>query len=158
MITLSLVTSAVLVGNLASADPAPPWASRANPEVTLQADGSGQRSAQDTVKCTLFANKPNYSGGKITGTGGISSCTPHAPYSCNSEDDVQIYLTAGWTTAASSPRQYNCPPPSRSTTTSLSCDSTSTAYSYRTLTVGSIFYGTTDSGTATSSVLSVKCL
>lgn len=159
MITLSLVTSAVLVGNTASAEPAPPEESQANPEVTLAVSGDEQSPA-DTVICDLYASKPNYSGGKITGTGGIRSCTPHAPYSCNSEDDVQLYLTGPgtWTTVASSPRQYNCPPPSRSTTATLSCDSTSATYSYRTFVVGSIFYGTTDSGTATSSVLNVKCL
>ncbi|MFI8186728.1 hypothetical protein ACIF70_40540 [Actinacidiphila glaucinigra] len=39
----------------------------------------------------------------------------------------------------------------------MSCDSTSTAYSYRTETLGTIVYGSTDTHTAYSAVLSVKC-
>ncbi|MFF3920580.1 hypothetical protein ACFYZB_45765 [Streptomyces sp. NPDC001852] len=115
---------------------------------------------KDVVYCDLFANKPNYSGGKITGTGGISSCSPHTPFSCSSEADLQIYLTGPgrWETQAASPRQHSCPPPARSTKASSSCDPSSTTYSYRTETLGTIYYGETSSGTAYSNVLNVKCL
>ncbi|MFG2463604.1 hypothetical protein ACGFWE_42120 [Streptomyces sp. NPDC048523] len=87
---------------------------------------------EHVITCALFANKPNYSGGKITGTGGISGCAPSTP------------------DAGSSARQHNCPPPARSTTAPVNCDSTSTTYSYRTVTLATIVHEGTDSGTATS--------
>ncbi|MGW2240793.1 hypothetical protein [Streptomyces sp. NPDC001759] len=107
----------------------------------------------------MYASKPNYSGSKITGTGGISSCEPSTPDACSSEADVEVYLSGpGWVTAAASSRQHKCPPPSRSTTASLSCDPSSETYSYRTVTLGAIVHEGTDSGTATSTTLKVKCL
>ncbi|MDT9701114.1 hypothetical protein [Streptomyces sp. P17] len=116
-------------------------------------------SPQHVITCTLFANKPNYSGGRITGTGGISGCVPSTPDACASETEVEVYLSGpGWQTAAQSPRQYKCPPPARSTTAALSCDPISTTYSYRTVTLGTIVHEGTDSGTSTSTVLNVKCL
>ncbi|MCX5357345.1 hypothetical protein OG864_00935 [Streptomyces sp. NBC_00124] len=116
------------------------------------------RSPQHVVTCALFASKPNYSGSKITGTGGISGCTG-TPDACASEVDLEVYLSGpGWVTAATSARQLKCPPPARSTTASLSCDSSASTYSYRTVTLGTIVHDGTDSNTATSAVLNVKCL
>lgn len=112
------------------------------------------------VTCTAFANKPNYSGGTITGTGGISSCTPHAPDACASETTVEIYLSGpgAWEPAGASKRQALCPPPARSTTATVSCDPASSTYSYRTETLATIVYGSTDSTTVCSSQLNVACL
>jgi hypothetical protein len=157
VIVLSLATSAALIGNGASADPAPPSESKANPKVILEVGGVD--SPEYVITCALFANKPNYSGGKITGTGGISGCVPNAPDACASEADVEVYLSGpGWTTAATSARQHKCPPPARSTTAKLSCDPSSSTYSYRTVTLGTIVHEGTDSNTSTSAVLNVKCL
>ncbi|MFI6936815.1 hypothetical protein [Streptomyces sp. NPDC050287] len=41
----------------------------------------------------MFANKPNYGGGKITATGGISGCVPNAPDACASEVDLEVYIS-----------------------------------------------------------------
>ncbi|MEU5893087.1 hypothetical protein ABZ835_40570 [Streptomyces sp. NPDC047461] len=117
------------------------------------------RSSQHVIKCALFANKPNYSGSRITGTGGISGCVPEAPDACASEVDLEFYLPGpGWVTAAASARQTKCPPPARSTTAALACDSTADTYSYRSVTLGTIVHDGTSSNTATSAVLNVKCL
>ncbi|MFF3968074.1 hypothetical protein ACFYZI_41805 [Streptomyces griseorubiginosus] len=157
VIVLSLVTAAALMGNGASAEPAPPSESQANPEVSLNVGGA--ESPQHIITCALFANKPNYSGGKITGTGGISGCVPSAPDACSSEADVEVYLSGpGWVTAGASSRQHKCPPPARSSTATVSCDPSSTTYSYRTVTLGTIVHEGTDSNTATSNLLNVKCL
>ncbi|MFI2765531.1 hypothetical protein ACH5A3_43140 [Streptomyces echinatus] len=128
--------------------------------MTLEASGTSEEAVRDTVYCDLFANKPNYSGGKITATGGISSCSPHTPFSCSSEADLQIYLTGPgrWVVHAAGARQHSCPPPARSSKASFDCDPSSTTYSYRTETLGTIYYGETSSGTAHSNVLNVKCL
>ncbi|MGW3148827.1 hypothetical protein ACWDG1_29960 [Streptomyces sp. NPDC001177] len=160
LIAVSFTACVVLVGGVAVADPAPPSATKAEPIVKLTAGGATGGSVQDTVYCDLFANKPNYSGGKITATGGISACHPHTPFSCSSEADLQIFLTGPgvWETHATSRRQHNCPPPARSSTASADCDPSSTTYSYRTETLGTIYYGETSSGTAHSNVLNVKCL
>ncbi|UUU32290.1 hypothetical protein JIX56_21585 [Streptomyces sp. CA-210063] len=148
---------ALAIGSGAMAEPAPPSEQIGNPEVTLRVEESPD--AAEAITCQIFANKPNYSGGKITGTGGLSSCAGGTPLACNSEVDLQIYLSGpGWTTAGASPRQHRCPPPARSTTASVSCESTSQTYSYRSQTLGTITAGSTDSDTATSSTLNVKCL
>ncbi|MEU3341940.1 hypothetical protein [Streptomyces sp. NPDC006668] len=125
----------------------------------MEASQASPDSANAEISCDLFASKPNYSGGKITGTGGISSCSGGTPLACNSEVDLQIYLSGpGWTTAAASGRQYKCPPPARSTTASLSCKSSDETYSYRSETLGTITAQSTSSGVVTSPALNVKCL
>ena len=157
VIALALLTSVALTGNEASADPAPPSASKANPNVLLKV--GDDRSPEHVITCALFANKPNYSGSKITGTGGISGCVPEPPDACSSEADLEVYLSGpGWVTAATSARQHKCPPPARSTTATLSCDPSSETYSYRTVTLGTIVHEGTDSNTSTSTTLNVKCL
>ncbi|MFG3353794.1 hypothetical protein [Streptomyces sp. NPDC048001] len=147
-----------LLGGIAVADPAPPAASKPKSGVTLTVGGG--ESAQHIITCALFANKPNYSGGIITATGGMSGCVPSTPEGCASEVDLQVYLSGPgvWSTAAASTRQTRCPPPARSTTARMNCDSDTTSWSYRTDTLASICHdGTTDSNTSTSAVLSVKC-
>ncbi|GHE71910.1 hypothetical protein GCM10018785_45210 [Streptomyces longispororuber] len=115
------------------------------------------------VKCTLFANKPNYSGSKLTATGGIRKCTPRPPAACAFEVELQFYEQNGpgpgtWVTHATSDRSRACPPPSRSEKAGASCRPAPKKYSYRTLTYGAIVDGGgTDTGSATSGVLAVKC-
>ncbi len=154
----ALAATAAFAGSTASADPAPPGASKVKPEATLSV--KDVRSPKHVITCALFANKPNYSGGKITATGGISGCVPNAPDACASEVDLELYLPGPdqWTTAAASSRQHKCPPPARSTKATLSCDSTSTTYIYRTKTLATIVHEGTDSNTSTSRTLHVKCL
>jgi hypothetical protein len=115
------------------------------------------------VTCEVFANKPNLSGTRITGTGGISSCTGGSPASCNSEVDVEFYnnYSGTWMTGGSGPRQYSCPPPLRSSSASATCEShpgdPNTAW--RSFTLGTIvaYGGGTSTGRAYSSVLYVPC-
>jgi hypothetical protein len=155
MIILSLFASASLTANGAWADPVPSSDSTPHPTATMQVGSSPAH----VITCALFANKPNYSGNKITGTGGLSGCVPGPPDACSSEADLEVYLSGpGWVTAAASARQHSCPPPARSTTASLICDSSPATYSYRTLTLASIVHEGTDSNTSTSTVLNVKCL
>ncbi|MFI7320162.1 hypothetical protein [Streptomyces venezuelae] len=95
--------------------------------------------ADAVIVCKLFANKPNYSGGKITATGGIKSCSPRPPDACSFEADLEFYQQDGpgpgvWVTRASSRRGNTCPPPARSKTAAGSCSPSSKTYSYRTLT------------------------
>ncbi|MGW0425091.1 hypothetical protein [Streptomyces sp. NPDC003015] len=158
LIVASLAATAAFAGSPASAEPTPSGASKAHPRTTLTVEDAN--SPEHVITCALFANKPNYSGGKITGTGGISGCVPSTPDACASEADLELYIAGAdeWTTVAASSRQHKCPPPARSTTAALSCDSTSTTYIYRTKTLGTIVHEGTDSGTATSTTLHVKCL
>ncbi|MER5473507.1 hypothetical protein ABZX90_26065 [Streptomyces sp. NPDC002935] len=58
-------------------------------EVSASLDGAA--AASDTVFCTYRAEKPNCSANKMTGVGGIKNCTPHAPFSCNSESEIEWY-------------------------------------------------------------------
>lgn len=158
LLVAALAATTAFAGSTASAEPAPPGASKANPKATLAVKDA--HSPKHVITCAMFANKPNYSGGKITATGGISGCVPSTPDACASEVDLELYLPGPdeWTTVAASSRQHRCPPPARSTTATLSCDSTSTTYIYRTKTLATIVHEGTDSGTSTSSTLHVKCL
>ncbi|GGY34847.1 hypothetical protein GCM10010384_47360 [Streptomyces djakartensis] len=158
LLVSALAATAAFAGSTASAESTPPGASKARPITTLTVEDA--KSPAHVITCTLFANKPNYSEGKITGTGGISGCAPSTPDACASEADLELYLPGPdeWTTVAASSRQHRCPPPARSTTAALSCDSTSTTYIYRTKTLGTIVHEGTDSGTATSRTLHVRCL
>ncbi|AZP22789.1 hypothetical protein EJC51_46165 [Streptomyces aquilus] len=143
------------------AEPAPPSQQDSHPEVTLGVTAASESpdGADAEINCILFANKPNYSGNKITGTGGISSCSGGTPVACSSEVDLQVYLAGpGWVTSAASGRQHKCPPPARSTSATQECDPQPDSWSYRSETLGTITAGTTSSGVATSGILNVKCL
>ncbi|MDN3057047.1 hypothetical protein PH213_21365 [Streptomyces sp. SRF1] len=132
------------------------------PEVTLSVDDSPSPDA--VITCTLYASKPNHSGSKVTGTGGISSCAGGTPASCNSEVDVEFYnnYSNQWMTGGSGPRQTKCPPPLRSSSASATCTNKpgDPNTGWRTVTVGTIVSpnGSHDSGTAYSSVLYVPCV
>jgi hypothetical protein len=141
-------------------DPAPPGSYTPRPTDQISVPAPASLAPDDSVVCAAFANKPNYSGGSITGTGGISSCTPHAPYSCASETTVQIYLSGpgSWEAAGASTRQLSCPPPTRSTTAVVHCSPASSTYSYRTEALVTVVYGNTATNTAYSAQLNVACL
>ncbi len=51
-------------------------------------------TAQDTsgaaATCLAYASKPNHSGSRMTGTGGLSSCSG-GPVACTSEADLEYY-------------------------------------------------------------------
>lgn len=102
------------------------------------------RGAEADIKRTLFANKPNYSGSKLTATGGIRKCTPRPPAACAFEAELQFYEQNGpglgtWVTRAMSDRSRAYPPPSHSEKAGAGCRSASKKYS------------------ATSGVLEMKC-
>ncbi|MGW2721157.1 hypothetical protein [Streptomyces sp. NPDC001492] len=123
---------------------------------------AGTSTVDDEVDCTFRAEKPNYSGNKMTGVGGIKSCSPHAPFSCNSESEIESYDPGPgrWITVAQSDPQHKCPPPYRTTTAPYTCDyrSTDPLYSYRTRVIGSIFYGETANADVSGKVLEARCL
>lgn len=153
LLVAALCATAAFAAPTASAEPDPPG-TKANPRATLTVG-----SPAHVITCALFANKPNYSGGKITATGGISGCVPNAPDACASEVDLEVYIPGAgqWSTAASSRRQLSCPPPARSTAATMSCDPSSTEYIYRAKTLATIVHEGTDSNTSTSSTLHVRC-
>jgi hypothetical protein len=132
-----------------------------NPVTQLSADDPSN-GAQDVVTCTLIAAKATYSGGVVTGTGGIKSCAPHAPDACRSEVDVMWYNPGPgvWSVVGSGPTQYNCPPPYRSSKASVRCDSGTQIpnQQYRARTFGTIVHGGTDTGFAHGEILTVRCL
>ncbi|MFE5560322.1 hypothetical protein [Streptomyces sp. NPDC056544] len=131
------------------------------PNVTLTATDPS-RSADDRVTCAISVAKPNFSGGAITAVGGFKSCTPHAPWECNSETDIEWYAPGPgrWLTVGTSARVYGCPPPFRAGTARAYCEwrNGDPLYYYRTNTLGTIYYGSTDTDTATSSPLGIPCL
>ncbi|WP_225828499.1 hypothetical protein [Streptomyces naphthomycinicus] len=136
-------------------------------EQTIHASAGGATTPDgsmpdDSVSCTFRAEKPNYSGSKMTGVGGIKSCTPHAPFSCNSESEIEWYNPGPgrWLTVAQSNTQHQCPPPYRTTTAAYACEyrSSDPLYSYRTRVIGSIFYGETQSADVSGQILQVRCL
>ncbi|MDX3587643.1 hypothetical protein [Streptomyces europaeiscabiei] len=121
-------------------------------------------SPEAVIVCDLYASKPNHSGSRITGVGGIRSCAGGTPASCNSEPSVEFYndFSNRWMEGGPGRRQHLCPPPLRSTTAAATCTNhpgdRNTAW--RTVTIGTIVSpnGDRDSGTAYSSVLYVPCV
>lgn len=80
--------------------------------------------------------------------------------SCNSEVDLQIYLSGPGAMGrrGERPPTVQLSPPLRSTTASVACSSSPDTYSYRSETLGTILASSTSTGTAVSDVLNVKCL
>ncbi|GAA0906233.1 hypothetical protein GCM10009574_098450 [Streptomyces asiaticus] len=133
------------------------------PPPPAQQDTHSTKIERDLTE-SYYASKPNHSGSKVTGTGGISSCAGGTPASCNSEVDVEFYnnYSNQWMTGGSGPRQTKCPPPLRSSSASATCTDKpgDPNTGWRTVTVGTIVSpnGSHDSGTAYSSVLYVPCV
>ncbi|MEU6175829.1 hypothetical protein ABZ832_28465 [Streptantibioticus parmotrematis] len=124
----------------------------------VASDGAKPNDAE----CNLFANKPNYSGSTITGTGGILSCSGDYA-ACASEITLQVYLPGPglWEPAAASVRQSLCPPPARSSTAyDRNCEKQPETYAYRVETVGTVTTagGGTGSKVFYGSQLNVACL
>ncbi|MFJ4715154.1 hypothetical protein [Streptomyces sp. NPDC088785] len=114
-----------------------------------------------SISCTFNAIKPNHSGSKMTGVGGIKTCSG-GPVACSSEADLEFYnnFSNMWMTAATS-RQHNCAPPARTSTSTATCVSHSgdPKVSWRTSTVGSFVAsdGRVGTGAVNSSLLSIGC-
>ncbi|MFF5435424.1 hypothetical protein ACFY5K_36200 [Streptomyces griseofuscus] len=113
------------------------------------------------MSCTFNALRPNHSGSRMTGTGGIKTCVG-APAACNSESDLEFYndFSRMWMTAATS-RQSQCAPPLRSSTAAATCVNHpgDPSVGWRTMTIGTLVSsgGQVGSGDAESPVLFVSC-
>ncbi|MEU9165801.1 hypothetical protein AB0D29_36705 [Streptomyces sp. NPDC048424] len=131
--------------------------------VELSVPDSSTPSTKDVVTCSLNAQRPNYSGSTMTGTGGILGCIPHRPQACNSEVDIELWAPGPgrWITVASSARQYACPPPYRNTTAAFTCEwrASDPFYYYRTRVLATIVEdGIVVSNDSTSESYGVRCL
>ncbi|MFK0261419.1 hypothetical protein ACIQU1_08820 [Streptomyces angustmyceticus] len=120
-----------------------------------------QDSDAHITTCDFYGSKPNHSGTRMTGTGGISTCTG-GPVACTSEVDLQFYnnFSHQWMTAGTK-RQSKCAPPLRSSTAAATCVNHpgDPKVAWRTSTVGTLVSsrGTHGSGTANGPVLYVPC-
>ncbi|MFI9724629.1 hypothetical protein ACIHFE_34245 [Streptomyces sp. NPDC052396] len=135
--------------------PQPP---KPKPVVTV-----GPAGGQDTVTCDLIAQKPHYSGGVVTGVGGIDHCTPHRPDACTTEAELWIWMPGPqqWAPAGDAGRNHACPPPRRTARSSVHCEYKREYpnYGYKTITTGAIVYGgSRDSGAADGDVLYLRCV
>ena len=145
--------------NGAVADTAPPGSYAAHEFGTI----TTKTVSPSAATCTLFSYKPLYSGSTITGTGGIVSCTGTPVATCSSEAVLEVYLTGPQTWVAAGPdvRQGQCPPPARSSSSSVrNCEDQPQKYSYRTETIASVVdtNGQTAGGTLYSDQLNIACL
>ncbi|MFD9794200.1 hypothetical protein ACFWXK_24990 [Streptomyces sp. NPDC059070] len=128
------------------------------PEITVVVPGPS--SAQDT-SCTFNAIKPNYSGSKMTGVGGIKMCSG-GPVACTSEVDLEFYneFSRMWMTSGTS-RQHMCAPPARTSTSTGTCVShpNDPKVGWRTSTAGSFVNkdGQVGTGSTNSPVLYIPC-
>ncbi|MEU9859101.1 hypothetical protein [Streptomyces sp. NPDC047974] len=119
-------------------------------------------SPEAVTACYFNALKPNHSGTRMTGTGGIKSCEG-APAACSSEVDLEFYnnFSRMWMTAASSARQFMCAPPLRTTSASATCTNHpgDPTVAWRTTTLGSVVSAQGQAGTATaySPILYIAC-
>ncbi|MFB7936951.1 hypothetical protein [Streptomyces sp. NPDC056049] len=117
--------------------------------------------ATNTI-CYFNALKPNHSGSRMTGTGGIKSCTG-GPVACSSEVDLEFYnnFSRMWMTAGTSSRQFLCAPPLRSTTAAATCiyQPGDPTVAWRTSTLGSMVNasGASTTATAYSPILYIAC-
>jgi hypothetical protein len=112
--------------------------------------------------CYFYAFKPNHSGSRMTGTGGIKSCDG-GPVACTSEVDLEYYdnFSSMWYTAGTA-RQSLCAPPLRSSTAAATCVSHpgDPNVAWRSTTYGTLVSsgGSAGSGTANSPGLYVPCV
>lgn len=81
------------------------------PEVTVTVQDA---SPEAVTECNFYASKPNHSGSRMTGTGGIKTCSG-GPVACTSEVDLEFYndFSNMWYTAGTA-HQSKCAPPLRS--------------------------------------------
>ncbi|GAA3774573.1 hypothetical protein GCM10022403_006840 [Streptomyces coacervatus] len=139
----------------ALADPSP---NPGPPEITVTAQDV---SPETVVECDFYASKPIHSGDRMTGTGGIATCSG-GPAACTSEVDLEVYndFSNRWMTTATK-SQHKCAPPLRSATAAADCihHSGDATHALRTSTLGTVVSssGHTASGTAYSDVLYLAC-
>ncbi|WP_189957567.1 hypothetical protein [Streptomyces alanosinicus] len=119
-------------------------------------------SPEATVSCDFYASKPNHSGSRMTGTGGIRTCSG-GPVACTSEVDLEFYnnFSSMWMTAGTA-RQSKCAPPLRSSTAGSNCvhHPGDPNVAWRTTTIGTFVApnGASAGGTGNSPVLYVPCV
>lgn len=160
-VTLAALAALTQAAGVASADASATGTSDPHNSPMLTVHDTKEGASPNVAMCEMFANKPNYSGSTVTGTGGLKSCTGDV-VSCTHEVTLEVYLTPGWTPAASSgPPKPGCPPPARSSIThNYNCTHQPVTYSYKTETLGSMVDAErgSDSHYYGSSVLNVACL
>ncbi|MFD8005248.1 hypothetical protein [Streptomyces mirabilis] len=154
------IAAMALAGSMSLAAAAPHPSPPSKPKPHLAAGPAG---TEDTVTCELVAQKPNYSGGVVTGVGGIDNCTPHKPDACTTEPELWIWMPGPqqWAPAGAPGRTTSCPPPRRTAPSSQRCHESSSypKYGYKIITTGTIVYGSShDSGNAQSDVLYLRCV
>lgn len=131
-------------------NPAPPEMTVTTPDSTTTA----------ITECDFYASKPNHSGSRMTGTGGIKTCSG-GPVACTSEADLEFCndFSDLWMTAGTS-RQTKCAPQLRSSTAAATENRPGDPnVAWRTTTVGTLVSsgGSHGSGTVHSPVLYVPC-
>jgi len=105
----------------------------------------------------------HYSGGVVTGVGGVDNCVPHAPTACTAEAELWIWMPypQQWAPAGAPGRVTTCPPPRRTARSSQECVSKSSypQYGYKIITTGTIVYGSSrSSGNSPSPILYLRCV
>ncbi|MEV7713138.1 hypothetical protein [Streptomyces sp. NPDC088270] len=129
------------------------------PEITVATEDA---SPDATTSCDFYASKPIHSANRMTGTGGISTCSG-GPVACTSEVDLELYnnFSNQWMTTGTA-HQSKCAPPLRSSTAAANCvhHADDPNYAFRTSTLGTLVSssGQAGSGTAYSPVLYVPCV
>ncbi|MFF4509166.1 hypothetical protein [Streptomyces sp. NPDC001401] len=154
------IAAIALAGSMSLAAAAPHPSPPSKPKPHLAAGPAG---TEDIVTCDLIAQKPNYSGGVVTGVGGIDNCTPHRPDACTTEAELWIWMPyeQQWAPAGSPGKNTACPPPRRTAPSSQKCHESSSypKYGYKIITTGTIVYGSShDSGHTQSDVLYLRCV
>ncbi|GGM06406.1 hypothetical protein GCM10010129_57780 [Streptomyces fumigatiscleroticus] len=149
---------ALIVTSAQTALAAPP-PNPAPPEITVTVPGE---SPEAVTSCDFYASKPNHSGSRMTGTGGIKTCSG-GPVACTSEVDLEFYneYSRMWMTAGTA-RQSLCAPPLRSSTAAATCVNHpgDPNVAWRTTTVGTLVSkgGSVGGATPISPVLYVPCV
>lgn len=158
-IASAFVVGVALVATSTQAALAAPPPNPGPSEVTVTIQDTESEAA---ATCIFYASKPNHSGSRMTGTGGIETCSG-GPAACTSEADLEAYndFSRMWMTIGTS-RQTKCAPPLRSSTAAATCvnHSGDPRRAFRTTTVGTVVStsGGTAHGTAYSDVLYVPCV
>ncbi|MFD9285174.1 hypothetical protein ACFWD7_49620 [Streptomyces mirabilis] len=131
----------------------------APPEITVTTQDA---SPQATTSCDFYASKPIHSGSRMTGTGGIKTCSG-GPVACTSEVDLELYndFSNQWMTTGTA-HQSKCAPPLRSSTAAATCEhhSGDPTHAFRTTAYGTLVSSgsSAGSGTANSPVLYLACV
>ncbi len=117
-----------------------------NPNISSSQPCTISVGPDQVTTCLIESATPVHHGSgdgqTITGTGYILSCTS-PPEACSVQSDLQEYDTkyGAWITVAVGPTNYECPPPSQSSTATYKCETQSENYEYWTLTIATVTEG-----------------